>query len=213
MVLNGTSKALDVTFDRPMQAGSFTPSQVLQIMGPTGSISGPQYFSNNVVNQSIPKSTVAGLGTLSETLTVPDYDGTFTVADVTLSLSITDASDSTLTAELIAPNGTSVALFSNVGGHGQNFTSTVLDDAALLSITSGTAPFLQGVISQPVRSRVWSAQTLAARGRSRFRTVPRVSLAFCSIGRSISRRRSRSRPLIPLTDSRPRSRSASRFKS
>ena len=132
---------LDVTFDRPMQAGSFTPSQVLQIMGPTGSISGPQYFSNNVVNQSIPKSTVAGLGTLSETLTVPDYDGTFTVADVTLSLSITDASDSTLTAELIAPNGTSVALFSNVGDHGQNFTSTVLDDAALSSITSGTAPF------------------------------------------------------------------------
>ena len=44
-------------------------------------------------------------------------------------------------AVLIAPNGTPVALFSNVGSSGQNFTSTVLDDAALTSIASGTAPF------------------------------------------------------------------------
>ena len=65
LVLNGTTKAFDVTFDRPMQAGTFTPGQVLQIMGPTGSISGPQYFSNNVVNQTIPKATPTAQGMLS----------------------------------------------------------------------------------------------------------------------------------------------------
>ena len=55
LVLNGTTDAFNVTFDRPMQPGTFTPDQVLQIMGPTGSITGPQYFSNNNVNQPIPK--------------------------------------------------------------------------------------------------------------------------------------------------------------
>ena len=56
-----------MTFDRPMQAGTFTPGQVLQIMGPTGSISGPQFFSNNSVNQTIPKATTTAPGMLSQT--------------------------------------------------------------------------------------------------------------------------------------------------
>ena len=141
VLLNGTTKSYNVTFDRLMQAGSFTPDQVLQIMGPTGSISGPQYFTNNSANQTIPKATTSASGTLSQSLTVPDYNGTFTVAKVTVNLNITDAKDSSLSAVLISPNGTPIALFSNIGGSGQNFTSTVLDDAALSSITSGTAPF------------------------------------------------------------------------
>ena len=110
-----------------MQAGTFTPSQVLQIMGPSGSISGPQTFTNNTVDQVIPEAKPGVQGSLSGSVTVPNYDGTFTVADVTVSLNITDVNDSNLTAELIAPNGTSVALFTNVGPNGQNFTSTVLD--------------------------------------------------------------------------------------
>ena len=141
LVVNGTTKAYNLTFDRPMQVGTFTAAQVLQIMGPTGSITGPQFFSNNTVNQTIPKATTTGQGMLSQSLTVPDYNGTFTVAKVTVNLNITDAKDSSLTAVLIAPNGTPVALFSNVGSSGQNFTSTVLDDAALTAIANGTAPF------------------------------------------------------------------------
>ena len=92
-----------MTFDRPMQAATFTPAEVLQIMGPTGSISGPQFFSNSTVDQTIPKATPTAPGMLSQTLTVPDYNGTFTVADVTVSLNITDANDSNLSAVLIAP--------------------------------------------------------------------------------------------------------------
>src|SRR5208282_4670789 len=37
LVVNGTVDTFNVTFDRPMQVSSFTPSDVLQIMGPTGS--------------------------------------------------------------------------------------------------------------------------------------------------------------------------------
>ena len=140
-ILNGTTDSLDVTFDRPMQAGTFTPSQVLQIMGPSGSISGPQTFTNNTVDQVIPEAKPGVQGSLSGSVTVPNYDGTFTVADVTVSLNISDVNDANLTAELIAPNGTSVVLFTNVGPNGQNFTSTVLDQSALTAIASGTAPF------------------------------------------------------------------------
>jgi subtilisin-like proprotein convertase family protein len=143
LLVSGTTSTFDVTFDRPMEVSTFTPADVLQIMGPTGSISGPQVFSEESVDQTIPEATGgASSGTLSSTLTVPNYNGTFMVGDVTLALNITDQQDSNLSAVLIAPNGTQVALFSNVGGFsGQNFTSTVFDDAAETSIANGTAPF------------------------------------------------------------------------
>ena len=71
LVLNGTTDTFNVTFDRPMQAATFTPSDVLQIMGPTGSITGPQYFPNSSVNQAIPKATPTVPGMLSQTVTCP----------------------------------------------------------------------------------------------------------------------------------------------
>jgi hypothetical protein len=42
---------------------------------------------------------------------------------------------------LDGPTGTWVLLFSDVGGGGDNFANTVLDDEASTSITSGSAPF------------------------------------------------------------------------
>ena len=56
-MINGTTDQFDVTFDRPMQAATFTPSDVLQIMGPAGPITGPQYFPSSTVDQSIPRAT------------------------------------------------------------------------------------------------------------------------------------------------------------
>ena len=141
LVLNGTTDQFDVTFDRPMQAATFTPSDILQIMGPAGPITGPQYFPTSTVNQTIPRATPTVPGMVSQTVTVPGYNGTFTIANITVSLNITDANDSNLNAELIAPDGTVVTLFSSVGKGGQNFTSTVLDSGAPTPITSGRAPF------------------------------------------------------------------------
>ena len=141
LIVDGTTSTFNVTFDRPMQVSSFTPSDVLQIMGPTGSITGPQYFPNSSVDQTIPKATTTGNGTLNSTLTVPDYQGTFTAADITVGLTITSPNDSSLSAVLISPTGVQVPLFANVGGTGQNFTNTVFDDAAETSITAGKAPF------------------------------------------------------------------------
>ncbi|MDQ6750210.1 MAG: Ig-like domain-containing protein [Actinomycetota bacterium] len=55
--------------------------------------------------------------------------------------SITHTWDGDLNISLIAPDGTTVALASGRGGSADNFTNTVFDDAAGVSIGSGSAPF------------------------------------------------------------------------
>ena len=49
--------------------------------------------------------------------------------------------DSDLVVQLIAPDGTMVNLFSGVGGAGDNFTNTCLNQSATTSINSGSPPF------------------------------------------------------------------------
>ena len=67
---------------------------------------------------------------------------TLDIGDITVTLNIGSNSDSALTAVLVAPNGTTIPLFSGVGGaSGKNFINTVFDDSASSSIATGTAPF------------------------------------------------------------------------
>lgn len=47
LVLNATASAIDVVFDRDMNLASFTPAQILRMMGPAGLISGPFTVSAN----------------------------------------------------------------------------------------------------------------------------------------------------------------------
>jgi subtilisin-like proprotein convertase family protein len=64
-----------------------------------------------------------------------------TIADLNVGLDITHTYDGDLDVTLVAPNGTRVELFSDVGGGGANFVGTVLDDEASSSIQTGAAPF------------------------------------------------------------------------
>jgi len=82
---------------------------------------------------------------------IPDLDTVFstieisnrgTIADLEVSLDLTHSWDSDLDVFLIAPDGTRIELFSNVGGAGDNFRKTFLDDAAETSIVDGMAPFM-----------------------------------------------------------------------
>ena len=145
LVTDGTVSSMNVTFDRPIETSSFGSSQVLQIMGPAGEITAPQTFSSNSTGQIIPAATSATApGTLSSTLNVPTYDGTFKIADITVSFTAAFPTNSGLMAVLIAPDGTTqITLFSGVGGNGSGFTNAVFDDAAETSINSvapGTTP-------------------------------------------------------------------------
>jgi hypothetical protein len=64
-----------------------------------------------------------------------------TVVDVNAQVDITHWRDADLDGYLINPNGTRVELFTDVGGNGDNFEGTVLDDQTSTAITSGSAPF------------------------------------------------------------------------
>jgi subtilisin-like proprotein convertase family protein len=66
---------------------------------------------------------------------------TTTITKVIVRLSLTHTYDGDLTLSVVSPGGTEVVLAARRGGSGDNYTNTVFDDAAAVSIASGTAPF------------------------------------------------------------------------
>jgi len=78
-------------------------------------------------------------GTSASALDVPDA---FIVADVNVALSITHGYLEDLSATLIAPDGTSVALFTNIGGGANDLKDTMFNDEADVAIADGSAPFM-----------------------------------------------------------------------
>jgi subtilisin-like proprotein convertase family protein len=85
----------------------------------------------------VPK-TIPDEGTALSTLAVA---GSQTIVDVDAGVTIAHSFDGDLTIDLIAPDGTPLALVNRRGGPGMNFTGTILDDEATSPIGSGTAPF------------------------------------------------------------------------
>ena len=84
----------------------------------------PRTISDNTTITSNLVSTVAG-----------------TVADIDVKLRITHTFDGDLRVVLISPEGTRVVLFDDIGGGGDNFTDTILDDEATTFIDSGSPPY------------------------------------------------------------------------
>ena len=97
----------------------------------------PQSYNSQA---AVPLNT-GPVGTVyTSAINVPD---SFLVKNVTVKLDIDYPQDNLLSASLVSPDGFSVLLFSGVGnvGNGQNFTNTILDDAAATPITNGGPPF------------------------------------------------------------------------
>jgi subtilisin-like proprotein convertase family protein len=106
----------------------------------------------------------AGMGMVNSTLNVSGVTGA--VTNLKLQFNITHTYDADLVATLISPAGTKIALFTNVGGSGQNFNNTILDDQAAISISAGTAPFAgsyqpQGLLSSYIGQNPNGTWTLA----------------------------------------------------
>ena len=78
----------------------------------------------------------------TSTLSTLEIGEAFDLLDVDVLVEIEHTFVADLDAYLIGPNGVRVELFSDVGGSGENFAGTILDDEAPTSITSGTAPFI-----------------------------------------------------------------------
>ena len=79
------------------------------------------------------------ISTITSDLLVSGVSGA--LVDVNLMLDISHTFDADLDVFLISSAGTRVELFQDVGGGGDNFTNTTLDDEAATSISSGAAPF------------------------------------------------------------------------
>jgi subtilisin-like proprotein convertase family protein len=90
------------------------------------------YTSANTPKQIPDRATV------TSTISVPN---SFNVLDVDVHLNISHNFDADLDVFLIGPTGTRVQLFADIGGGGDNFSGTILDDEAITSIAGGAAPF------------------------------------------------------------------------
>ncbi|MEI6764610.1 MAG: proprotein convertase P-domain-containing protein [Bacteroidota bacterium] len=73
-------------------------------------------------------------------------------------LDITHSYDSDMDVKLIAPDGTTVMLFSGIGGGDDNFTGTCLNDSAATMISTATAPFTGTFIPMDIMGNVNNGQ-------------------------------------------------------
>ena len=90
-------------------------------------------YASADVPQAIPDE-----GQIESTLNVPD---SVSIGDLNVTLDIGHSRDQDLDVFLISPGGTRVELMTDVGGGGDNFSGTTLDDEAATPITAGAAPF------------------------------------------------------------------------
>ena len=88
----------------------------------------------------VPKTIDELNPTVVSQLTIPDNG---VITDVNIQFDIDHTWNSDLIATLESPEGTRVILFSGVGGDGDNFEQTILDDddPTAIPITSGSPPF------------------------------------------------------------------------
>jgi len=80
---------------------------------------------------------IRDLATTTSTLVITDSGS---IVDLNVNLDISHLLDEDLDVFLIAPDDTRVELFTDVGGDGDNFSGTTLDDESSLAITEASPP-------------------------------------------------------------------------
>ncbi len=108
--------------------GTFQESFTLRIL---------QLIVTTFTSSDVPRAIPDG-GLVGSNLLIPSH---VTIFDLDVELNITHTADADLAVFLISPANTIVRLFGGVGGFGNNFINTVLDDEATIPITAGSAPF------------------------------------------------------------------------
>ena len=88
-------------------------------------------YTSGDVPQAIPDQG-PDQGMVLSTLEVAD---SVTIGDLNVTLDISHTRDKDLDVFLVGPDGTRVELMTDVGGNGNNFEGTILDDEAASSIT------------------------------------------------------------------------------
>jgi len=97
------------------------------------------FDSNNHNATNSTEVPIVGLEYAYSTIEVTGLVGV--IQDINVRVDISHTWNADLDVYLIAPGGQRVELFTGVGGNSDNFTDTILDDEAPLSILDGSAPF------------------------------------------------------------------------
>ena len=142
----------------------FTASNTNAVSSTTWTDIGPEPNNTTTFSNNTTTGIPATPGIVSSTIQVPNALVLQNDTEITLTLNITYPNDPDLTVGLTAPNGNTVELFSAVGAGGSNFTDTVFDDAASLSIDLGTAPFTGRFKPQSPFSGLFTGGPLNASG-------------------------------------------------
>ena len=83
-------------------------------------------------------TTIIDNGMITSTIEITDN---ISILDLNVQLNINHTRDADLDIFLISASGTRIELFSDVGGNGDGFYDTILDDEATTLIQDGSAPF------------------------------------------------------------------------
>lgn len=115
-----------------------TAGSSLTVTTGTTSLGTPQTFTSSDVPKAIPDKSGTTNGAVDVSLPVAT---SVEIGKVTVKISATHTYDGDLAFSLVAPSTTSVSLINKRGSSGDNFTNTILDDAAATAISGGSAPF------------------------------------------------------------------------
>ena len=169
-IINDQVNNVDVTYDRNVQIGSVAPSQVLSLIGPTGPIGTPRTFTSTGISRTFgstdvnhPIPTGGGAG-LSSNLAI--FNTGLSVANLGVTVNITDPNDANLALSLVSPGGAVIPLVAAGAAKGANLTNTAFSDQALANgslvpFTSGVAPYGQTYVPAYAAG---AAATLASLG-------------------------------------------------
>ncbi|TWU01214.1 proprotein convertase P-domain-containing protein [Stieleria varia] len=95
-------------------------------------------LSQGRVFRSTDAQVLAVRKTVASEIVVTD---SFYVADVNVQLSISHTNVSSLDVYLVAPDGQEIELFTGIGGGGNHFDETILDDEAEINVARAAAPY------------------------------------------------------------------------
>jgi subtilisin-like proprotein convertase family protein len=126
-----TNNTTRIQIELDLVPGNRTPVDVPVITTTTG--------ETLSVNSSDVPQPIADLTTIRSSIEVIGFDSVLVDVNVTMDVEHTFAAD--LDVYLISPAGTRVELFTDVGGRGNDFAGTVIDDEAASSIIGGDPPF------------------------------------------------------------------------
>ncbi len=152
--LNNSVSAVNVTFDRDMNASTFTVDNLVSMIGPNGAAG-----VNDWRRYNSPSDPALMVGGSTSTFQLNVFDA-YTILNAAanqdalrLVLDMTCADDSKVGVVLVAPNGKRLSLLGMGSATGANFRSTLLADTSTVAFANDVGPYSRPAAISPPAAR------------------------------------------------------------